>query len=270
MVAWGPLQRRLFAYIARHPQFQQAVRNVGQRVVAHPTFQKAKQSAYSAFEKAGTRAARGGTVSGAKGCGSTEESTLHAWRRRINDGWHKHKAGVMSFIAANFMAILIFVQVSPMMWNSVKRGIHYLTEAPSNAEGERKEKPRKRKAEAAEEQSGFKAEAPNDTMRGGLLRSVPSPQTPWGSRTEHGEPASRPSQSWQTSSSLFDDTVGAMQQPDAQQSFNEMHKDLFRTPDGSAQINFDTSFLVKMGDETTFTSSLEREALTGSVSSHSL
>ncbi|CAJ1006688.1 hypothetical protein Q4I28_002003 [Leishmania naiffi] len=258
MVVWGPLQRQLMAYIARHPQFQQAVRNTGQRVVAHPMFRKAKESAYSAFDKVS-----------AKASGSTEESTFNAWRRRINNSWHKRKAGVMSFITANLMAILIFAQVSPMLWHSVRRGIHYLTEETPNAEAERKEKRRKEK-EAVVEQSLFNAEAPNDTMRDNIPRSVPPHHAVQGSLTEHGTAASKPAQSWQTSSSLFDDTVSIKQQPDAQQSFNDMHKDVFRTSDGSAQINFETSFLVKMGDETSFTSSLEREALTGSASSRPL
>ncbi|GET87026.1 hypothetical protein, conserved [Leishmania tarentolae] len=269
MVAWGPLQRRLIAYIARHPQFQGAVRSVGQRVVAHPAFEKAKESAYSALKKAGAKAARYSRVSGEKASGNAEESTLNTWRRRINSGWHKHKAGVMSFIAANFMAILIFVQVSPMLWHSMKRGIHYLTEAPKSTEGERREKLTKRRAEASGEQPGSKVEAPRDTIVDTVIRSVPPPQTTWDSRTDRGELPSRPTHSWQASSSLFDDTVGTKQHPDAQTSFNEMHKDVFRTPDGNPQINFDTSFLVKMGDETTFTSSLEREALTGSARPYS-
>ncbi|KAG5483676.1 hypothetical protein LSCM4_04825 [Leishmania orientalis] len=259
MVAWGPLQRQLMAYVTRHPKFQQAVRKVWQRMAAHSGVQRAKQSVYATFEKAS-----------AKVDASTEKSTLSAWRRRLISGWYKHKPGVVSFIAANFMVILMLLQFSPMMWHSAKRGVQYLTEAPSSVVAERKVKRRGQKADEAEEPLDFKTSAQNDSIRSTISGSVAPPQTAWGSHTEHGAPVPSSSQSWQTSYSLFDDTVGTEQVPNAQQSFTDMHKDLFRTSDGSALITFDTSFLVKMGDETTFTSSLEREVLTGSVSSRSL
>ncbi|KAG5509338.1 hypothetical protein JKF63_06648 [Porcisia hertigi] len=269
MVAWGPLQRQLMAYIVRHPLLQQAVRNAGKRVVAHPTFQKAKQSAYSFFERTGTKAAHVVHDPGAKAGTNSRESTFNRWRRGVHNTWHKHKAGMISFIVANFMGILVFIQVSPMLWHSMRRGIHYLTEATPSAGAERKEKPRKRKAETSEEQLDFKVEAPSESIRDAILQNIPPPQDDRGRGHVHGRPASGQSQPWQTSSSLFDDTLGSKHESDAGQVFDDIRKDMFRNSDGSAQVNFDTSFLVKMGEETTFTSSLEREVLTGGVYSRS-
>ncbi|KAG5483264.1 hypothetical protein LSCM1_04805 [Leishmania martiniquensis] len=270
MVAWGPLQRQLLAYITRHPKFQEAVKKGWQGMAAHSTVQRAKQSAYAALSKMSAKATRSDSESGAKADASAMKRTLDTWRQRISSGWYKYKTSVVSFIAANFMVILMLLQFSPMLWHSAKRCIQYFAEVPSRVEAEHEVRRRGRKAEAAEEALRSKAEAPTEGRGYAIFGSEPPPQPAWGSHAERDAQAPRPSQSWQTSYSLLDDTVGTEQGPDAQQSFNDMHKDLFRTSDGSALVNFDTSFLVKMGDETTFTSSLEREALTGSVSSRPL
>lgn len=266
MAAWGPLQRQLVSYLARHPQIQRAVRNASQRVAAHPSFQNAKASVRAAIAKAGARAAEAGGESAQKQSHSgVRESTAQGWWRRARNAWQKHKGRVMSFVVANFMAILLFVQFSPVLWHWLKSGVRYLTDAPTQTESDRKERRKRRKAETAEEQHDFKVAAPDDSMRDAILSSVPPPH---GVSDKHAAPSSAMAQpSWQASSSLFDDTSGATHQSkDVQQSFNEMHKDVFRGPDGGVPIDFNTSFLVKMGDETTFTSSLEREALTGNSS----
>ncbi|KAK7196017.1 hypothetical protein NESM_000535100 [Novymonas esmeraldas] len=283
MAVWGPLLRQLMAYSARHPQLQRAMRDAGQRVSAHPVVKKATQRIYAAFETSGAKAAHAGTHSATANAGAgaggrvSGDTIFSRWRHNIGSTWHKHKARVLSFAAANFMAILVFLQMGPMLWHWTMRGVRSLTGPPPSGEEERKERRRKRKAEAADEQPGLAVVAPDDSMRDAILQSVPPPRTTRQSHSTHDAPVSKAPQPWQAlsvSSSLYDDTQSASQQlrqqhQDVQKSFNDMHQDLFRTADGAAQINFETSFLVKMGDETTFTSSLEREALTGAVSARS-
>lgn len=256
MAPWGPLQRQLISYLARHPQFQKAVRSASQRVAAHPTFQKAKQSVYSTFEKAGEKAARGKHATGQSAAAGAGESTFKQWKRKSTEQWQNHIVKVVSFIFANFMTLIVLIQFGPMIWHYCKRGMRSLTSSNTVQEpehGERRKRKKGEKAEAAE--PAFQVEAPDENMRKAILQSVPQPA------------ASAPSSQWGESSSLFVDTAEATKDADVQQTFNNMHKDVFRTPSGDVQIDFNTSFLVKMGDETTFTSSLEREGLTGSISS---
>ncbi|KPA77139.1 hypothetical protein ABB37_07071 [Leptomonas pyrrhocoris] len=270
MVPWGPLQRQLMTYLARHPQFQKAIKNASQRVVAHSTFQKAKKSVYSAFEKAGENAARGASTAGQGAGRGASESTFGRWKRKSAEQWQTHLVKAASFIFANFMTLLILIQFGPMLWHYCKNGVLYLTSAnqtPEKEHGEKRRRKRSEKTESAE--TTFQIEAADGSMRRAILQSVPQPVGKGSCASEPAPPAAPSRSQWSPSSSLFDDTTEVGKSADVQQTFNSMHNDVFRTPDGGAQIDFNTSFLVKMGDETTFTSSLEREGLTGSTVSRS-
>lgn len=269
MAPWGPLQRQLLTYLARHPQFQSAVKNASQKVTANPTFQKAKRSVYSTFEKAGEKAARGASTAGQGAAGGAKESTFNQWKRKSSEQWQKHMFKAISFIFANLMTLVVLIQFGPMLWHYCKRGVHYLTTPSPSPDTERGEKRRKKKGERAEEadNGGFQVAAPDDNMRKAILQSVPLPASIAGHAKEPATPPPAAQSQWGNSSSLFDDTAEVGKGGDVQQSFNNMHKDVFRTASGDVQVDFNTSFLVKMGDETTFTSSLERESLTGNISS---
>jgi hypothetical protein len=271
MGPWGPLQRQLMAYLARHPQFQKAVKNASQRVAAHPTFQSAKQRVNSTFEKAGEKATHGASSAGQGATGGAKESTFNQWKRKSAEQWQKHMVKAMSFIFANIMTLVVLIQFGPMLWHYCKRCVRYLTNsnpAPDSEHGERRRRKRNEKAAEGAE-AGFQVEAPDDSMRKAILQSVPQPERSIERAKESVSPPASSQPQWGQSSSLFDDTVGVKKGGDVQQTFNDMHKDVFRAPNGEMQIDFNTSFLVKMGDETTFTSSLEREGLTGSISSRS-
>lgn len=266
MAPWGPLQRQLMTYIARHPEFKRAVKNAGQRVTAHPTFQKARQQVYSTFEKAGETAARGAGAAGqSKAGGAAGDSTFNKWKRKSTELWQKHMVKAMSFIFGNIMTLLVLIQFGPMIWHYCKRGVRYLTESPAHSEAEQGEKRRQKKKDMESAEPAFQVAAPDDSMRKAILQSVPPPVKAAGRAADSSSPATSPPSQWAQSSALFDDTVGGHKSVDVQHSFNSMHHDVFRTSDGDVQVDFNTSFLVKMGDETTFTSSLEREALTGGV-----
>lgn len=272
MAPWGPLQRQLMTYLARHPQFQSAVKNASQKVTANPNFQKAKQKVYSTFEKAGEKAARATSAAGQSAAGEgAKESTFNQWKRKSSEQWQKHMVKAFSFIFANIMTLIVLIQFGPMLWHYLKRGVRYLTAPNPDPDTEHGEKRRRKKSEKAEEAGArFQVEAPDDNMRKAILHSVPQPADNAGraKASDSSPPAAAPTSQWgQSSSALFDDTAEVSRNGDVQQTFNNMHKDVFRTSSGDVQIDFNTSFLVKMGDEKTFTSSLERENLTGSISS---
>lgn len=71
-------------------------------------------------------------------------------------------------------------------------------------------------------------------------------------------------------SGMRDDTSAYKQRgkekANLQSKFNDMHRTVYvddASPSSNAGMDFNTSFLVKMGDETEFTSSLDRDKLTG-------
>ncbi|KPI86245.1 hypothetical protein ABL78_4671 [Leptomonas seymouri] len=270
MAFWGPLQRQLMTYLARHPQFQRAMKDTSQRVAAHPTFQKAKQSVYSVFETSGKKTARGANAAGQGAAGGAGESMFGQWKRHSAEQWQKHMVKAASFIFANLMTLLVLIQFGPMLWHYCKRGVRYLTSSHQTPETEHGEKRRRKGAESMEgSKAAYQVEAQDNNTRKAILQSVPQPVDKGGRVTESASPTAPLHTQWGQSSSLFDDTTAASKSADVQQTFNNMHNDVFRSSNEGTQVDFNTSFLVKMGDETTFTSSLEREHLTGSVSSRS-
>lgn len=283
MAAWGPLQRQLLTYLARHPQLKTWAATAKERVTATPAFHNAKQRLTVAFEKAGKQAAEAAAATRIKASSLSGSTSFGSqWSRKARGLWHQYRNRIIGFVAANFMGILLFVQFSSAIWGFLTNGVRSLLDSPQRREAVEQPEPHRRRRRASreekeEEEAGATIESSHEHLRKAMVQSTmdASPAT---AAKQAAPPLSSFSSSSSnrmgspfSSSSLFDDTVNTRQstsQTGTQDSFNAMHEDLFRGKDGSMQSNFNTSFLVKMGDETEFMSSLEREGLTGAITKH--
>lgn len=240
--------------------------------------------------------------------GNPEFSYFREPKQRLLLEWHKNKRRVFAFATANFfLIVMVLFQLIPVLYRRLTAPLQEprrqqlrseQQQTALNEEDERRKlstakKRRKREQQLAEENTenekafqtrGFSYTAAPE----GRPLTLPRQTDSFGNLSEKlglgkdsttAAPAkatalSPPGFTTETrfSSSMFDDTstVSSTKGSSVQEQFNAMHHDVFQNSgeNGGVQIGFDTSFLVRMGDETEFTSSLDREHLTGAQSTH--
>lgn len=276
-----------------------------QKARQSPQFKAAEDRAKAYYENVVKNAAAGQGQQQANGKKGPEFSYFNQMKRKLILEWHKNKGRVFAFVTANFFFIIMAFQFFPVVWRGLVGGVKALTTSPSghakpplsqqqlaaeDGEGSGDHVPRKRhkKRKVGNREEDLEDEEAVEMHRNRYIaeekrRDMPRPSRPFSHLSEkldgHGSsdgtkvavPSPFTFSSATASSSLFDDTqTPPPTSSSTQQQFNQMHQGLFQNNaeyDG-VKLGFETSFLVKMGDETEFTSSLEREHLTGNVSSH--
>ncbi|EPY34629.1 hypothetical protein STCU_01473 [Strigomonas culicis] len=194
---------------------------------------------------------------------NASSSSFNTIRRRFLNTWHAHKGRVWAFVAANFFGILFLIQLSQPLYH-IFTSLMQPASHPSIKHNKKQEKDASLQSRVASQEDGFR------TLEGEVEDNSTRQQqngkrgTKKVAKTQSEDNVNQP---WTAheSSFMYDDTKQQHGVANNTKYNSAMHRDLFESKDGE-RVGFETSFLVKMGDETEFTSSLEREHLTGAVS----
>lgn len=170
---------------------------------------------------------------------------FRAMQRQVTNSWYRRRGGILAFLAANFVTLLCVLQgLGPLLGL-----MHERKSSPPHAPKERRE--------GRDSSQSTHNQPPQDPASAAPERSFPA-----STAGDAWAPATQASAFPSFTSSVLDETNGAPPAPP-----NECAQ--WQTVGGGSDgVSFETSFLVKMGEETEFTSSLTRERLTGNVTSH--
>ncbi len=138
-MAFGPLLKQLMSQAARNPQVQKAIKAAAANVINNPQlrqgFTNVRMSARRAVDTVTGRNKPPGTSGpGSKSTSQSSSSSGSAAGGSKAGGtrspfadmyafWEKHKTAIASFVAANFMGILLLLQVSNGLWPVLKQAL---------------------------------------------------------------------------------------------------------------------------------------------------
>ena len=121
------MARQLMSAAAKNPHIQKAVKTAAMNTINNPQFRQRYTSARSAFQRTtatilGRNVPPGGakTSSSNSGSGSGGSSSSASAFANAHAFWSKHKTAISSFIAANFMGIILLLQVGSGVWPLLK------------------------------------------------------------------------------------------------------------------------------------------------------
>jgi hypothetical protein len=132
-MAFGPLLKQVLAQAAKNPHVQKAMKSAAAQAVNHPQVRQGFQSARASFRKgldAVTGRNKPPSAAGAKTQGNSRKEESGGFSgggggafENMRAFWGKHKTGIASFIAANFMGIILLLQVGSGIWPVLKAAL---------------------------------------------------------------------------------------------------------------------------------------------------
>ncbi|CCW64033.1 unnamed protein product [Phytomonas sp. EM1] len=267
MFPWSLLQKQLLNILSRNSQYQSALKRGVERALREPTFRKFKHKSETAYQRiinfANDKSNKQQSHEG------PHFSHFNIMRRKLILFWQQHAVKFFVFVTANFMAILFLIKMFPFAYTWMRMGVSYLISPipkskllPCGDTGEEhtgvslleRENCNRRSSRPKHDYSNF-APSYREQRDERMATQV------------FMDKASVSNDILTSSTALFDDTlannVEAVKDMD-------MHCKLENDSDISTyqknmNADFQTSFLVKMYGDTEFTSSLERENLTGTI-----
>ncbi|CCW69780.1 unnamed protein product [Phytomonas sp. Hart1] len=268
MSPWPLFQRQFLNMIARNPQFRVAFKKSVERALRTPTFRNLKHKSETAYQRILNIAT---DVSGKRQShGKPQFSHFNILRRKLLLFWHQHKIKFFAFLTANFMGILFIFQMLPLIYSKLRMGVNYLTSPLPPSKKNHCQDTEKNKSEnillEREDCSRKPSKLTNDPPNGlnlyqhqhneGVMSQLFTDETSASNNTLF------------SSSALFDDTLTNNDETLRDKGVYLSHQkntSNLSTTKKKFNIDYQTSFLVKMDGDTEFTSSLERENLTGAI-----
>ncbi|KEG12754.1 hypothetical protein DQ04_01441000 [Trypanosoma grayi] len=116
---WSSLSKQLLLQLSRHPAVNNYARQGMGYVTNHPSARRAAAAMTNSWGEMRKRV--GSSIPTFKSPGTRNSKTGTEYAAQVTGMWNKYKGRVFSFIAVNFMGIILFFQFGSAIWPMVKQ-----------------------------------------------------------------------------------------------------------------------------------------------------